>query len=143
MDLAPALEFVRGSRQTVLTTLRENGLPQLSNVLYTVGDDDVIRISITNTRAKYRNLVRRPWAAVHVTRPDFFAYVVLECDVTLAPVAARPDDATVEELVDLYRALEGEHKNWDEYRSAMVADGRTVVRCTPTRAYGMLPRSGG
>jgi PPOX class probable F420-dependent enzyme len=140
MELNRALEFVRGARQTVLTTIRENGLPQLSNVLYSVGDDDVIRISITQSRAKYRNLLRRPWAALHVTRPDFFAYVVLECDVALAPVAARPDDDTVEQLVALYRALEGEHDDWDAYRAAMVADGRTVVQCTPARAYGMLPR---
>ena len=69
--------------------------------------------------------------------------MVLECDVTLAPIAARPDDDTVEELVELYRALEGEHDDWDAYRAAMVADERTVVRLTPTRAYGMLPRGGG
>ena len=139
MELSPALDFIRASRQTVLTTLRANGLPQLSNVLYIVGDDGVIRVSITESRAKYRNLVRKPWAALHVTREDFFAYVVLECDVTLAPIAERPDDDTVEELVELYRALEGEHDNWDTYREAMVRDRRTVVRLTPTRAYGMLP----
>ena len=55
------------------------------------------------------------------------------------PVAADPGDATVEELVALYRSLSGEHPDWDEYRAAMVADGRLVVRLTPTRAYGMLP----
>ena len=56
-------------------------------------------------------------------------------------MAARPDDATVDELVDLYRSLQGEHPDWDEYRAAMVADRRLVVRLRPERAYGMLPQS--
>jgi PPOX class probable F420-dependent enzyme len=107
-------------------------------VVHQVFDDGVIRVSITADRAKYHNLVREPWAALHVTRPDFFAYAVIEGDVALTPIAARPDDATVDELVASYRALAGEHENWDEYRAAMVADRRVVVRVTPTRAYGML-----
>jgi PPOX class probable F420-dependent enzyme len=138
MELTTALEFARSTRESVLTTIRGNGRPQLSNVLHHVGDDDVIRVSITADRAKYRNLLREPWAALHVTREDFFAYAVLEGAVELAPVAARPDDATVDELVAVYRSLLGEHPDWDEYRSAMVADRRTVVRLRPDRAYGML-----
>ncbi|MCU1372734.1 MAG: putative F420-dependent enzyme, partial [Actinomycetia bacterium] len=120
-------------------TIRKDGRPQLSNVLHHVFDDGVIRISITADRAKYHNLKREPWAALHVTREDFFAYAVLEADAELAPVAAAPDDATVEELVELYRGLMGEHDDWDDYRRSMVADRRTVVRLRPTRAYGMLP----
>jgi PPOX class probable F420-dependent enzyme len=145
MELGPALDFARTSRQSVLTTIRGNGRPQLSNVLHHVGDDGVIRISITADRAKYRNLAREPWAALHVTREDFFAYVVLEGDVELTAVAAAPDDATVDELVDVYRALVGEHEDWAAYRAAMVAERRVVVRLTPNRAYGMVqlpPRSG-
>jgi PPOX class probable F420-dependent enzyme len=139
MELAAALDFARDHRQSVLVTLRDDGRPQLSNVIHAVGDDGVVRVSITATRAKYVNLSKRPWAAMHVTRSDFFAYAVLEGDVTLAPVAATPDDATVDELVDLYRRMVGEHEDWDDYRRAMVTDRRTVVRLTPTRAYGMLP----
>jgi PPOX class probable F420-dependent enzyme len=145
MELSSAVDFARTTRQSVLATIRGNGRPQLSNVLHHVFDDGVIRISITADRAKYRNLSREPWAALHVTREDFFAYAVLEGDVELAPVATRPDDATVDELIEHYRALMGEHENWDAYREAMVAERRAVVRFTPNRAYGMLelpPRSG-
>jgi PPOX class probable F420-dependent enzyme len=139
MELKTALDFARTTKQSVLTTIRaSDGLPQLSNVLHLVGADDVVRISITEPRAKYRNIARRPWAALHVTREDFYAYAVLEGDATLAPVAADPTDATVEELVELYRGLMGEHPNWNDYRASMVADRRTVVRITPNRAYGML-----
>jgi hypothetical protein len=71
--------------------------------------------------------------------PDFFAYAVLEGAVELSPVATRPDDDTVAELITYYRPLSGEHEDWDDYRAAMVAERRAVVRLTtPDRAYGML-----
>lgn len=138
MELTSAVDFARVNRHSVLTTIRRNGRPQLSNVLHHVFDDGVIRISITADRAKYKNLVREPWAALHVTQADFYAYAVLEGSVELTPVATRTDDATVEELVVYYRAAMGEHDDWNAYRQAMVADRRVIVRFRPTRAYGML-----
>ena len=143
MELSDAFDLAREVRQSVLTTLRSNGRPQLSNVVHQLGDDGVIRISITADRAKYHNLLREPWAALHVTRPDFWSYAVLEGPVELTPVAARPDDETVDELVAYYRARVGEHPDWDDYRAAMVSERRVVARLRPDRAYGMaqLPRS--
>lgn len=139
MEIDDALAAARANREAVLTTIRGNGLPQLSNVLQAVGRDGLIRVSTTADRAKFSNLARRPWAAVHVNGDNFFSYAVIEGDVELSPVAERPDDATVDELVDLYRALMGaDHEDWDDYRRAMVADRRAVVRIRPTRAYGML-----
>ena len=138
MELTDAIEFARTNHHSVLTTIRGNGRPQLSNVLHNVDESGLIRISITADRAKYKNLVREPWAALHVTRADFFAYAVIEADVELSPVAALPNDATVDELVDYYRAANGEHDDWDAYRAAMVADRRVMVRLRPIRAYGMV-----
>jgi PPOX class probable F420-dependent enzyme len=138
MELGSAVDFARVNRHSVLTTIRRNGRPQLSNVLHHVFDDGVIRISITADRAKYKNLVREPWAALHVTQADFYAYAVLEGSVELTPVATRTDDATVGELVAYYLAAMGEHDDWNAYRQAMVADRRVIVRLRPTRAYGML-----
>jgi PPOX class probable F420-dependent enzyme len=138
MELSSALDFARANQHSVLVTMRGNGRPQLSNVVHNVFADGVIRVSITADRAKYKNLVREPWAAMHVTQPDFYAYAVLEGDVELTPVATRVDDATVDALVEYYRAAVGEHPDWDAYRTAMVADRRVIVRFTPTRAYGMV-----
>ena len=137
MDLDTALDFARSHQQSVLTTIRRNGRPQQSNVLHHVYDDGLTRISITADRAKYQNLAREPWAALHVTREDFFAYVVLEGDVELSPVAGAADDATVDELVSYYRDIRGEHPDWDDYRAAQVKERRVMVRFRPTRAYGM------
>jgi PPOX class probable F420-dependent enzyme len=138
MELDAALELARSKKQSVLVTLRRDGKPQLSNILHAVSDDGVIRISVTADRAKYKNVAREPWAALYVTSDDFYAYVVLEGDVELSAIAAAPDDAAVDELVELYRALMGEHKDWDDYRATMVKDRRVVIRLRPTRAYGMV-----
>lgn len=138
MELSQALDAARATRHSVLVALKRDGRPQLSNVVHAVDDDGVIRISITATRAKYHNLKRTPWAALHVDGSDVWSYAVLECDAELTPEAASPNDATVDELAELYRSISGEHSSWDEYRAAMVADRRVVLRLTPTYAYGML-----
>ena len=139
MDISTALDFVREHPRVVLVTLKRDGRPQLSNVASAVGDDGTIRISITADRAKARNLARDPRASVHATREDFYAYVVVEGDAELSPVTTDPHDATADELVDLYRAIAGEHPDWEDYRAAMVQDARQVIRIRPTHAYGMLP----
>ena len=138
MELADALEFARRNRHGVLVTLRRDGKPQLSNVMYQLDDEGLFRISITATRAKYHNLRRDPWAALHVTRPDFYAYTVLEGDVELTEPAAGVDDATVDELVLYYEQAVGQHEDWEAYRRAMVNDRRVIARFRPNRAYGML-----
>jgi len=140
MELSDALDFVRDKRNGMLIALKADGRPQSSNIAFAVGDDDVIRVSVTEGRAKTANLRRDPRASLHVNRDDFWAYVVIEADVTLLPVALTPDDATVDALVDYYRVVAGEHDNWAEYRQAMVDDGRLILELRPTRAYGMLNR---
>ena len=138
MELATALDFIREHRQGVLITLKSDGRPQSSNIAYALGDDGIIRVSITDSRAKTGNMRRDPRVSLHVNRSDFYAYAVIEADAELTPVAASVDDATVDELVEYYRSVAGEHPDWDEYRQAMVADGRLLLKLTPTRAYGML-----
>ena len=138
MDLRPALDFVRQRNQGVLTTIRSNGRPQLSNILYALGDDDVARISVTDNRAKTANLRRDPRASLYVLGDSFWQYVVLEGNVDVSPVAADPHDGTVEQLMVLYRAGQGkEHPDWDEFRTAMVTDRRLILAFRAERAYGI------
>ena len=136
MDLTAAHSFVAERHNGVLATLKRDGRPQLSNITY-LWREGAAWISITAGRAKYTNLARDPRASLHVTRDDFWGYVVLEGTAALSPVAAAADDATVEDLVVLYRTLRGEHPDWTEYRTAMVTERRLVVRLAPTHAYGM------
>ncbi|CAN5315700.1 PPOX class F420-dependent oxidoreductase [soil metagenome] len=137
MDLDRALEYVADRHVSVLLTLKRDGRPQASNIAYALGDDGLVRISVTGGRAKTANAGRDPRVSLHFTASDFWSYVVVEGDAELTPVATDPHDATVDELVELYRSLQGEHDDWDDYRRAMVDDGRLVLRLRPTAAYGM------
>jgi len=138
MELSDALDFIRDKRNGMLIALKSDGRPQSSNISFAIGDDDVIRISVTDGRAKTANLRRDPRASLHVNRDDFWAYVVIEADVTMLPVSASVDDATVDALVEYYRTVAGEHDDWAEFRQAMVDDHRLLLELRPTRAYGML-----
>ncbi|MFF2203911.1 PPOX class F420-dependent oxidoreductase [Streptomyces sp. NPDC058145] len=125
----------------VLVTLKKDGRPQLSNVTHVYYPDErIIRVSLTDDRAKTRNLRRDPRASYHVTTADRWAYAVAEGTADLSPVARDPHDETVEELVRLYRDVSGEHPDWDDYRAAMVRDRRLVLRLRVERAYGIPKR---
>lgn len=98
-----------------------------------------MRISVTGDRAKTRNVRRDPRVSLSVSSSDFWSYVVLEADAEVSPVATEPDDATVDELIDLYRSIRGEeHPDWQEYREAMVEQQRQVLSFTVQRSYGLI-----
>ncbi|GAA1578947.1 PPOX class F420-dependent oxidoreductase [Kribbella hippodromi] len=120
----------------VLVTIKRDGRPQLSNVTY-VFDGTRVRVSLTDDRAKTRNLRRDPRASLYVDGPNGRSYLVLEGKAELSPVAAEPHDAVVDELVDYYRTASGEHPDWDDYRAAMVRDRRLMFSMTIDHAYGM------
>lgn len=124
----------------VLATVKRDGRPQLSHVVYHFDPrTQAIEISITEPRAKTRNLRRDPRASLLVSAEDGWAYAVAEGDAVLSPEAADPHDGTVEALVDLYRRISGEHPDWQDYRRAMVADRRLLLRLPITHLYGMPP----
>jgi PPOX class probable F420-dependent enzyme len=124
----------------VLVTLKRDGRPQLSNVGYLYdAASRLILVSVTDDRAKTRNLRRDPRASFHVTTPDLGAYAVGEGVVELGPVARDTGDDAVDQLVDHYRALRGEHPDWADFRQAMVRERRLIVRLPLTRAYGWGP----
>ncbi len=140
MTVSPShLTFLVTHRNGVLVTLKRDGRPQLSNVVYHADvASGLVRISLTADRAKTKNATRDPRVSMHVTAPDFWSYVVVDGDATLTPVATDPQDATVEALVDLYRAISGEHPDWDDYRAVMVKEQRQMLSFTITHSYGQL-----
>lgn len=132
-----ATELLTSRRRGVLATIKRDGRPQLSNVGFAFdAPANAVRISVTDSRAKTRNLRRDPRASFYLTSEDMNAYLVVEGTAELLPVAAEPADSTVDELVALYRAISGEHPDWAEFRRAMVADRRLVVRLPIEHTYG-------
>ena len=100
----------------------------------------MIRVSITASRAKTANARRDPRVSLYVAPSGFSSYVVVggqrRADTACQRTRRRRPSTS---WSTLYRAVAGEHDDWDDYRRAMVADGRLVLRLRPERAYGMLP----
>ena len=124
-----------------LAALKRDGRPQLSMVNYAfdpaADGGPTARVSVVDGRAKVANLRRDPRASLLVTSADGWSYAVLEGDAELSPVARAEDDATVDELVELFRTIRGEdHPDWAEYRAAMVADRRVLMAMRVERVYG-------
>lgn len=126
----------------VLVTLKRDGRAQLSNVGYLFeAATRTIVISVTEGRAKTRNLQRDPRASFHVTTPDLGAYVVGEATAELGPIARQADGAPADQLVEHYRAVRGEHADWAEFRAAMVRERRLLVRLPLAYVYGWAPEA--
>ncbi len=151
MDLETALAWAADRKNAVLITIRGDGRPQSSDISYTVGPlgqfgaaDDVaantgFTISVTGGRAKTANMRRDNRVVVHVTDPASWSYVSFDGTVSLTDASADPADATTEALVAYYEAVAGKpHPDWDEYRAAMVSEGRLLVHFTPASAVGQI-----
>jgi len=130
-------DTVAANNLGTLATIRRNGRPHLSDVNY-AAQPGLIRISTVAHRVKTHNLRRDPRASLKVNAAGG-GYAVLEATAELSAVASDPHDVTVEELIDVYRLVQGkEHPDWDDYRRAMVADERLIVRLHVERLYGWL-----
>jgi PPOX class probable F420-dependent enzyme len=135
------LNFVRPRHHAVLLTTRASGAPQLSPVTCGVDDDGRIVISTYPERAKVVNARRRPQVSLCVLS-DEFGGAWVQVDGT-AEVLDLPD--ALEPLVEYYRNIAGEHPDWAEYREAMVAQGKCIIRVTvetwgPVASGGFPPR---
>ena len=129
VDLDQLLEFVRPRHHMVLVTRRTDGAPQVSPVTGGVDDAGRIVISTYPERAKTANARRDPEVSVLVLSDDFGgAWVQVDgtCEVLDVPESVEP-------LVEYFRNISGEHPDWDEYRRAMVDQGKSLLRITPTR----------
>lgn len=123
------LDFVRPRHRMILVTSRPDGSPQASPV--TGGVDDAGRIVITTypERAKTRNARRDPAVSV-VVLSDEWNGAWIQVDGTAEVIDASAD---VEPFVEYFRCISGEHPDWAEYRQAMVEQGKSLLRITPTR----------
>ena len=138
MDIAEAIEWAAERHVGVLITIRADGRPQSSDIVYDL-DGGTFSISVTEGRAKTANLRRDPRAVLHVSDPSSWSYVSFDGIVELLPTATSTGDATCDALVTYYERVSGKpHPDWAEYRQAMVRERRLVVRFIPRRATGMI-----
>jgi PPOX class probable F420-dependent enzyme len=135
VDRAELLEFLRTRHRGMLATARRDGRPQLSPVTCGLDPDGRIVVSTYPDRAKARNVRRDPRVSIVVQSDDWNGEYV---QVDGQPEVLDMPDA-LDGLVEYFRGISGEHPDWDEYRAAMVAERRLVVRFRPEHTYGQLP----
>jgi PPOX class probable F420-dependent enzyme len=123
------LDFLRPRHKMVLTTFRADASLQSSPVTGGIDGQGRVVIASYPQRAKSVNIRRNPRASVVVLSDEFNgAYVQLDGD---AEVIDGPE--AVELLVDYYRVIAGEHPDWQDYRRAMLDQGKCLIRVTPRR----------
>ena len=126
VDRDGLLEFLRPRHRAIVSTVRADGRPQMSPVTFGVDDQGRIVVSTYPQRAKVANLRRDPSVSICVVSDEWNGPWV-QVDGT-AEVIDLPD--AVEPLVDYYRSISGEHPDWDEYRQAMLDQGKCLIRVT-------------
>jgi PPOX class probable F420-dependent enzyme len=123
-------DFISTRHHAVVITTRKDGGPQASPVTCGVDDQGRIVIATYPERAKTRNARRAPGRVSVLFLSDDFGGPWVQVDGT-AEVLDIPE--AVDALVDYYRSISGEHPDWAEYREAMVAQRKSLLRVTPTR----------
>lgn len=129
MNIADGLDYVRGNSRAVIATHLTDGTPQMSPVTLAVVDDTIV-MSTRETAYKVAQLRRDPRAYLCVFPDKWLGrWVQLNCTTEIVSL---PD--AMDLLVTYYRTLQGDHPDWDDYRRAMVADQRCIVRFTIDKA---------
>lgn len=137
VDRDALFDFVRDRHRWVLATTRSDGRPQLSLVTGGLTADGRLAIATYPERAKARNVASRSAVSIGVMGEAFDdAWVQIDGDATVVHL---PD--ALDGLVEYYRSISGEHPDWDEYRQAMVDQGKCVILVTPTR-WGPISHGG-
>ena len=137
VDRDGLLEFLRGRHRAVLLTTRGDGSPQASPVTAGVDAEGRLVVSTYPERAKVLNARRRPAGSAVVLSDDWngeWVQVWGTLEVLDLPEALEP-------LVEYFRSISGEHPDWDEYRQAMIAQGKGLLRLAIER-WGPIATGG-
>jgi PPOX class probable F420-dependent enzyme len=137
VDRSALLEFLRTRHNGLVITTRADGVPQASPVTCGVDEQGRIVVSTYPQRAKARNARRNPNVSI-VVLSDTFGDAWVQVNGTAELIDAVDD---VEPLVEYFRRIAGEHPDWDEYRAAMIKQGKTLLRITP-ESWGPIATGG-
>ncbi|HKE73344.1 MAG TPA: PPOX class F420-dependent oxidoreductase [Acidimicrobiales bacterium] len=130
MDADAARAFLRANHRAVMATTRADGTTQMSPITVGVDGEGRVTVSSRETAYKVRHLRALPYAAICAFTEGFFGeWVQVEGPVE---IVALPE--AMEMLVEYYRAISGEHPDWDDYRAAMERDQRVMLRLSIERA---------
>ncbi|WP_406077202.1 PPOX class F420-dependent oxidoreductase [Micromonospora sp. NBC_00858] len=137
VDRDTLLDFLRPRHRVVLMTTRADGRPQSSPVSAGIDGQGRLVVSTYPERAKATNIRRDPRVSACVLSDDWNGPWV-QLDGT-AEVLDLP--GALEPLVEYFRCISGEHPDWDDYRAAMVRQGKSLIRVT-IDAWGPIATGG-
>ena len=144
VELDELLDFVRPRHHFVLLTERQDGSAQASPVSGGVDSEGRLVVATYPERAKTRNVRRTGRASILVLSDDWdgeWVQVDGDTEVLDAVSDGTPDDVALDAFEDYFRSISGEHPDWAEYRQAMVDQGKSLLRLTPTR-WGPVAKGG-
>ncbi|MET7961513.1 PPOX class F420-dependent oxidoreductase [Micromonospora zamorensis] len=137
VDRDSLLDFLRPRHRVLLMTTRADGRPQSSPVSAGIDGQGRLVVSTYPERAKVTNIRRDPQVSACVLSDDWNGPWV-QIDGT-AEVLDLPE--ALEPLVEYFRSISGEHPDWDDYRAAMVRQGKSLIRVT-IDAWGPIATGG-
>ena len=127
--LPPQIEqFLHDNPQGVLTSFRRNGMPQLS-IVTVYPRDSGVGISITETRAKFKNLLRDPRCAVLVSHVDWWSgFLVFEGTAEMVHSGNTDPETLRQARRHIYSATTRRRSaDWAQYDRITEADKRAYA----------------
>jgi PPOX class probable F420-dependent enzyme len=117
-------DLLRAPATVALSTVNDDGTVQTTAVWADLGDDAVLRISLSVNRHKYRNLVQRPLATVFSLDPtNPYRSIEIRGRVTLSP---DPDGAFARVVLEGYGSS-------PEMIAELLTEKRVIVTFEPVR----------
>ena len=138
MQLEPQIEqFIHDHPQGVMTTFRRNGMPQLS-IVTVYPRDGGVGISITESRIKFKNLLRDPRSSVLVSHEDWWSgYLVFEGVMEMAHSGNTDREELRLARQNIFSATTRRRSaDWDDYDRLVDADKRVAMILRPDHVYG-------
>ena len=136
--LSPQIEqFLHDNPQGVLTSFRRNGMPQLS-IVTVYPREGGVGVSITETRAKFKNLLRDPRCAVLVSHADWWSgFLVFEGRAEMVHSGNADAETLRRARRHIYSATTRRRSaDWDQYDRITAADKRVALIVRPDHVYG-------
>lgn len=131
------IQFIQDNPQGVLTTYRRNGEAQMS-IVTVRPHRGAIGVSITEDRAKFKNLHRNPRCSILVSAADWWSgFIVFDGDAELIWSGNTDPETLRMARREVFSATTRRRSaDWDDYDRLVDADRRLALIIHPTHMYG-------
>lgn len=134
LDDAALSDFLAQHTFGALATLKRDGRPHLSTVVYTWDPESrEVRISTTEDRLKIKQIRHDPTASLYVSSSDHWKFAVVEGKAELSEVTRIPGDAPGLEYLAAQRQRPEDEA---EFLETIAAERRLYITLKTDRLYG-------